>query len=88
MHIHRFNQPTNQPNEVQIQTKDGSYLEEVDDFKYLGSRMKSSENDIRIRKAMAWKACNKLDNLEIKIGKRHQGKSLSGYCGKCPALRM
>ena len=53
----------NQPHEVQIKTQDGSYLKEVQDFKYLGAWMRSTETDIKIRKAMAWKACNKLDNI-------------------------
>ena len=46
------------------------------DFKYLGSWVQSTGQDIKVRKAMAWKACNKLTkiwksilsrNLKIKV---------------------
>ena len=66
----------NQPTRVKIHTVDGSCLEEVKDFKYLGSWVQSTEQDIKVRKAMAWKACNKLTkiwkstlsrNLKIKL---------------------
>ena len=53
-----FNQP-----DVEIRTVDGSSLEEVNDFKYLGSWVRSTEQDIRVRKALAWKACNKLSKI-------------------------
>ena len=53
----------NQPGCVEIQTVQGSLLEEVKDFKYLGSWVKSSEQDIKVRKALAWKACNKLNTI-------------------------
>ena len=53
-----FNQP-----DVEIRTVDGSSLEEVNDFKYLGSWVQSTEQDIRVRKALAWKACNKLSKI-------------------------
>ena len=35
----------------------------VEDFKYLGSSTASSEKDIAVRKALAWKALNKLDKI-------------------------
>ncbi|XP_072025049.1 uncharacterized protein [Amphiura filiformis] len=44
-----------------IKTLDGSELEIVRDFKYLGSWTASSEKDFNIRKALAWKACNIMD---------------------------
>ena len=53
----------NQPHDVQIKTQDGSNLKEVKDFKYLGAWMQSTEADIRTRKALAWKACNNLNNI-------------------------
>ena len=53
----------NQPHDVQIKTQDGSNLKEVNDFKYLGAWMQSTETDIRTRKALAWKACNNLNNI-------------------------
>ncbi|XP_063685824.1 uncharacterized protein LOC134819652 [Bolinopsis microptera] len=36
----------------------GKTIEKVDDFVYLGSRMKSSEKDFEVRKAKAWGACH------------------------------
>ena len=43
----------NQPTRVEIHMVDGSCLEEVKDFKYLGSWVQSTEQDIKIRKVMA-----------------------------------
>ena len=53
----------NQSQETQIKTCDDTFLKEVQDFKYLGAWVKNTENDIRVRKAMAWQACNKLCNI-------------------------
>ena len=39
----------------------GEFLEEVNDFKYLGSYVRSSPKDILVRKALAWKALQTLD---------------------------
>ena len=36
----------------------GSPLKEVDDFKYLGSWVNTSEKDIKIRNPLAWRALN------------------------------
>ena len=44
-------------------TRDGSQLEKVQDFKYLGSWIDSTEKDIKIRKAEAWRALNKLNKI-------------------------
>ena len=49
--------------EVSITSKVGTQLEVVEDFKYLGSWMSSTEADIKNSKGMAWKACNKLDKI-------------------------
>ena len=38
----------------------GKSIEKVDDFLYLGSRMKSSEKDFEVRKAKAWGACHQM----------------------------
>ena len=35
---------------LRIQTRDGTDIDEVDDFKYLGSWMASTEKDIKTRK--------------------------------------
>ena len=53
----------NQPTCVEIHTADGSCLEEVKDFKYLGSWVRSTEQDSKARKAMTWKACSKLKKI-------------------------
>ena len=44
-------------------TIDDTILEQKDDFKYLGSLADSSEKDIGIRKALAWKAINDMSKL-------------------------
>ena len=62
----------NQKQTFNIKTADGTSLEEVNDFKYLGAWMSSTEQDIKVRKAAAWKACNKLS----KIWKSAMPKSL------------
>ena len=46
-----------------LQTIDGTQLEQKDDFKYLGSWADSSEKDIEIRKALAWKAINDMSKV-------------------------
>ena len=48
----------NTDNTTKLHTADGNELEWQDDFKYLGSWVGSSEKDIRVRKAQAWKALN------------------------------
>lgn len=48
---------------VDINTANGTHLEEVDDFRYLGAWMASTDKDIKFRKASAWRACNKLSNI-------------------------
>ena len=48
---------------VTLHTLDGSELEIVQDFKYLGSLIQSTKADIMSRRAAAWKACNKLKNI-------------------------
>ena len=53
----------NHDEEIKIMTRDGSQLEVVQDFKYLGSWIDSTEKDIKIRKAEAWKALNKLNKM-------------------------
>ena len=55
-----------------LKTNEGKVLEEVKDFKYLGSLMESSPKDIKARKAAAWRACNKLG----KIWKSHMSRKL------------
>ena len=49
--------------EINLKTTDGTTLEVVDDLKYLGSWVNSTEQDIKTRKALAWKACNKMSSI-------------------------
>ena len=44
---------------IPLKTIERQELKSVDDFKYLGSWVKSSEQDVKVRKALAWKALNK-----------------------------
>ena len=44
-----------------LKTNDGTELEKVEDFKYLGSWVDSTDKDINIRKAQAWHALNKMN---------------------------
>ena len=64
----------NQPEPVQIAMLDGTILEVINDFKYLGSMTSSTEVDVKCRKAVAWRTYNKLNrpwksqlNRSIKI---------------------
>ena len=50
----------NSPSKIDIKTSDGSILEEVDDFTYLGSLVSSSRADIAKRIGLAWAAHNKM----------------------------
>ena len=53
----------NQDQNDNIQTLDGSKLEVVADFKYLGAWIGSSQHDIQVRKALAWKSCSALSKI-------------------------
>ena len=46
-----------------LTTRNGTILEEKDDFKYLGSWVDESQKDIRVRKGLAWKALNDMDRI-------------------------
>jgi hypothetical protein len=54
-----FNIGDHQP----LKSSDGSLLKHTDDFKYLGAWVNTTEQDIRIRKAIAWKALHKMKKL-------------------------
>ena len=49
--------------DLTLRTDDGEELERQDDFKYLGSWVDSTEKDVRIRKALAWKALNGMHKI-------------------------
>ena len=46
------------PDHPPLMTTGGNALKEANDFKYLGSWVNSSEQDLKVRKALAWKAVN------------------------------
>jgi hypothetical protein len=46
-----------------LKTSSGAELKHVRDFKYLGSWVETTEKDIKIRKALAWKALNKMKTI-------------------------
>ena len=56
-------QPLNITRPIGITSMDGVFLNEVSNFKYLGSWTESSEKDFSVRKALAWVACHKLKNI-------------------------
>jgi hypothetical protein len=53
----------NIPTTSNVQTLDGTNLENIKDFKYLGSSLPDSFHDFKCRKAQAWVACNKLEKI-------------------------
>ena len=48
---------------VNITTRDGAPIKVVNNFKYLGAWMESTEKDFQVRKAVAWSACHKLRKI-------------------------
>ena len=50
-------------NLLPLTSLNGINIKLVNDFKYLGSYINSSENDFKIRKGLAWKAYNKLNKI-------------------------
>ena len=53
----------NHVNAVSINSKSGQAIKVVENFKYLGAWMESSEKDINVRKALAWQTCHKLSKI-------------------------
>ena len=53
----------NQVNPVEVKSLEGKVICPVENFKYLGAWMKCSEKDFEIRRAQAWSACHKLNNI-------------------------
>ena len=47
-----------QTDHTPLTTSGGDALKEVNDFKYLGSWVNSTEQDLKVRKALAWRALN------------------------------
>ncbi|CAM4576982.1 unnamed protein product [Leuciscus chuanchicus] len=51
--------PEHQP----LITAGGTVLKEVEDFKYLGTWVNSTEQDLKVRKALAWRALNGMNSV-------------------------
>ena len=51
------------PNDIAIKTKSGELLKKVQNFKYLGGWVVSTEQDFEISKTLAWSACNKMKKI-------------------------
>ena len=51
------------PEHPPLTTTEGIALREVRDFKYLGSWVNSTEQDLKVRKALAWRALNGMTNV-------------------------
>ena len=70
--MNRCNTNNSQP----VRTLNGTPLKQVEDYKYLGAYISSSEKDFATRNGMAWSACNDMhkiwssqlsNNLKVKI---------------------
>ena len=53
----------NNNQQFDIKTIDETDLKRVEDFKYLGAWVDSSDKDIKIRKAQAWRTCHQMRNI-------------------------
>ena len=67
----------NHNDDTTLKTRNGKLLKKVDDFKYLGAWLRSSEKDIKTRKAQAWTACHKL--RKIWTSKLSRAKKISVF---------
>ena len=65
-------------------------LENVTDFKYLGVLMESSEKNVKVRKAAAWRVYSKLNKIwkSTLLPGRFTQQLFCCYCGVCFALRL
>ena len=59
----RLNMPSDSPPPTNNLTIDNQQIEIVDDFKYLGSYIGSTEHDIKVRIGFAWAAFAKLKSI-------------------------
>ena len=53
----------NLPDHSPLTTTEGAVLKEVKDFKYLGAWVDSTEKDLKVRKALAWRALNGMNSV-------------------------
>ena len=53
-------------NEVQdtiLKTVNNENIKKIDNFKYLGAWIDDTANDVKVRKALTWNSCNKLNEI-------------------------
>ena len=53
----------NNNQQFNIKTIDGTDLKRVEDFKYLGAWVDSSEKYVKIRNAQSWRTCHQMRNI-------------------------
>ena len=53
----------NQVQDTALKTVNNENVKKVDNFKYLGAWIDDTANDVTVRKALAWKSCNKLNKI-------------------------
>ena len=53
----------NQAQDTVLKTVNNENIKKVDNFKYLGVLIDDTANDVKVRKALARKACNKLNKI-------------------------
>ena len=53
----------NQVQDTVLKTVNNQNINKVDNFKYLGAWLDDTANDVKARKALAWKYCNKLHKI-------------------------
>ena len=76
----------NTPSVPPLQTQSDQLLENVTDFKYLGSWANSTTQDMKIRKALAWKALNGMKMVWRSIISREL--KLKFFCGVVEAVLL
>ena len=53
----------NQVQDTVLKTVNNENIKKVDNFKYLRAWIDDTANDAKVRKALAWKSCNKLNKI-------------------------
>ena len=53
----------NQVQDTVLKTVNNENIKKVDNFKYLGAWIDDTANDVKVRKALAWKSCNILNKI-------------------------
>ena len=53
----------NQEQDTGLKSVNNENIMKVDNFKYLEAWIDTTENDLKVKKALAWKSCNKLNKM-------------------------